>query len=185
VAWRAFSDVRFGTRYPGMGWNFFRTGPLWTLAPWLVVGTQGTVIAVQAEPGRFLQEYRAELEPTLLWRWGDVSFSDRNRLEYRMRFGAASTAHFRYRNQLRAAWAPTGSRWQPFVWNEPMIELNGEGLAQNRAEAGIGYVFSPDARVDVGLMMRSRAGQGPWEHDVIINTYLFYAPQVRPVLDGP
>ncbi|MEB3197634.1 MAG: DUF2490 domain-containing protein [Candidatus Sericytochromatia bacterium] len=184
VHWRTFSDVRLGLRYPGLGWNFFRAGPLWTLAPWLVVGTQATVISVQATPGNYLQEYRLELEPTFLWRTGPWQFSDRNRLEHRMRWGGSGqTAHLRYRNQLRVAYAPDGASWIPFAWNEPLFEFNGEGLAQNRAEVGIGYRFNADARLDLGVMWRARSQANAWEHDGILNAYLYLAPQLRPLFD--
>lgn len=184
VHWRVFSDLRWGLRYPGLGWNFFRAGPLWTIAPWLIVGTQGTSIAVQSSPGVLLQEYRAEFEPTVLWRWGDFAFSDRNRLEYRWRFApGVQTGHVRYRNQLRMAYAPPGASWLPFAWNEPLIEFNGEGFAQNRAEIGVGYQFTPETRFDVGVMWRSRAQAGTWDHDAILNAYLYYAPAITPLFD--
>lgn len=175
VALRLLSDYRWGGRYPGLGWSFLRVGPLWTLKPGLMVGTHFTSIAVQNAPGVFIQEYRGEIEPNFFGRLGDFTWNDRNRLEYRWR---AADQHFRYRNQLRVNWAPPGQRWQPFIWDEPMIELNAQGLAQNRIELGVGYQFTEALRFDVGGMVRSRttAFGAPWDHDLVLNTYLYFAP---------
>jgi hypothetical protein len=182
VVWRTFSDLRFFSATPGLSMNFFRLGPIWTLAPWLQVGTQATAISLVGDPRGFTQEYRAELEPTLLWRWGDFTCMDRNRLEYRVRLGSASTAHFRYRNLLRVNYAPADARWVPFIWNEPLLELGVDGF-QNRLEAGVGYQLSPDTRFDLGLMWRARHAGGAWDQDVILNGYLYFAPAIRPLFD--
>lgn len=182
VALRLFSDSRYGLRYPGLGWQFWRVGPLWSVAPGLMVGTHFTTIGVQTAPGAFMQEYRAELEPNFFGRWGDFAWNDRNRLEYRWRW---NDQHFRYRNQLRVSCAPSGARWIPFAWEEAMIELNAEGFAQNRAELGVGYQLTDAARLDLGVMVRSRAAAAGWEHDVVFNTYLYFAPDVAPLLGGP
>lgn len=180
LALRMVSDLRYGLRYPGLGWDFFRIGPLWTVAPGCFVGTHFTTVAVQAPPGALTQEYRAELEPNFFGRQGDVAWSARNRLEYRWR---ANDQHFRFRHMLRLAYAPDGARWIPFVWDEPMIELNADGLAQNRFQLGVGTQLGPHLRLDVGAMLRSRATAGVWDHDYILNTFLYFAPALGPVFD--
>ncbi|MEB3222761.1 MAG: DUF2490 domain-containing protein [Candidatus Sericytochromatia bacterium] len=181
VVFRTFSDMRFFTGTPGLTMTFFRAGPLWTMAPWLVVGTQATAISLTGDP-RFTQEYRAELEPTLLGGWGDFKIMDRNRLEYRMRFGSTSTAHFRYRNMLRINHAPAGAVWIPYVWNEPLVELGVDGF-QNRLEAGVGCQLARDVRVDLGVMWRARQASGAWDQDVILNGYMYLAPEMKPIFD--
>lgn len=184
VALRVLTDFRYGLRFPGMGLNFLRVGPLWTLAPGLMVGTHASSVAFQDKPGVYLQEHRLEVEPNLFGRLGDFTWNDRNRLEYRWRIAGQS---FRYRNQLRVNWAPPGQRWMPFVWDEPMIELDARGLAQNRFEIGVGYQFTDALRLDVGGLVRSRtpAFGGAWEHDLVLNTYLFFAPAVAAAFGPP
>lgn len=180
AAFRTVADLRYGFRYPGLGWEFFRLGPLWTVAPWCFVGTHLTTIAVQTAPSTFMQEYRAELEPNFFGRWGDLAWNDRNRLEYRWRW---NDQHFRYRNMLRVAHAPPGAAWIPYVWEEPMIELNAEGFAQNRFQLGVGRQLGPHVRLDLGLMLRSRATAGVWEHDYVLNSFLYVAPNLDPLFD--
>lgn len=178
VQLRLFTDQRFGLRYPGLGWQFFRLGPLWGVTPWCFIGTHFTTVAVQSAPSAFIQEYRGEVEPNFFGRLGDVTWNDRNRLEYRWRW---NDAHFRYRNQLKLAYAPPGATWVPFIWEEPLIELNAQGFAQNRAEIGLGRQLTDALRFDVGLMLRSRANTtGGWDQDYVLNTYLYFAPKADP-----
>lgn len=180
VTFRTVTDLRYGFRYPGLGWGFFRMGPLWTVAPWCLVGTHATTIAVQTAPSVFMQEYRAELEPNFFGRLGDFAWNDRNRLEYRWRW---NDQHLRYRNMLRVAYAPKGAEWIPFVWAEPMIELTADGLAQNRVQVGVGRQLGAHARLDLGVMLRSRATAGAWEHDYVLNSMLYFAPNLDPLFD--
>ena len=57
--------------------------------------------------------------------------------------------------------------------------------AENRFELGVGYQFTDALRLDVGGMVRSRtpAFGGVWEQDLVLNTYLYFAPAVTPAFD--
>lgn len=173
VSLRVLSDVRIGGRDPGLGWSFLRVGPLWHLAPGFMLGTHYTAIAIQDRPDVFVQEHRAELEPNFFGRLGDFTWNDRNRLEYRWR---PADQHFRYRNQLRVNYAPAGAKLIPFAWDEVLVELNGAG-GQNRAEVGVGYQLTEALRFDVGGMVRTRSATwAAYDHDLVLNTYLYFAP---------
>ena len=171
---RVNTDARYGLRYPGLGFLFFRTGPIWDLHEHLFIATHLTPGAVQSAEDVFTQEYRLELEPNFRWRNGALSFNDRNRVELRWIDGAP---RFRYRNQLRAAWAPPGARWMPYVWDEILVDLAGEWVNQNRAQIGIGYQATDSTRIDVGYMLRSRETPSGWAHDHILNVVLFFQPK--------
>jgi len=173
VSLRIFSDVRINGRSEGLAQAFLRVGPLFHVTPWLFVGAHGTLYADRLASGQFAQEARAELEPNLFGRVGPFTFNDRNRLEYRWR---ASGERWRYRNQLRVNYAPPGARWIPFVWNEILIDLSGDGFQQNRAEVGLGRVLGDRNRIDVGYLLRSRHEAGQWHHDHILNVYLYLDP---------
>ncbi len=179
VQLRVLSDLRFGPRYPGLGLAFLRTGPVWSLADWAVLALHGTVIPTQVREGVWVQEYRLEVEPTVSGRLGDWTWSDRNRLEYRMR---PDDQHFRYRNLLRFNLAPQGATCIPYAWDEALVELSPDGFAQNRAEIGIGHVLGGPTRLDVGLMARSRRGSdGVWAHDTILHTSWVFTPDIDPL----
>ncbi len=70
---RCIAGTRYGFRYPGVGLANLRVGPLWEVAPWLLVGLQTSTYAMQSQPGIFSQEMRAELEPNLHGRFGLLS----------------------------------------------------------------------------------------------------------------
>lgn len=177
---RLLTDVRFGERYPGLGLMFFRGGPLWDLHRHLFVAVHGTAIAVQSEPDVFSQEYRLELEPTLRGRWGPIDVFDRNRLEYRW---LEPGNRWRYRNLLRVNYWPQGTRVIPFVWNEVLIDLSGQGFNQNRATAGLSFLITPETRFELAYMLRSRAVPDGWAHDNVVVAYLFFAPDSGWIFD--
>jgi hypothetical protein len=173
---RLFTDTRVGFRYPGLGQQFLRLGPIWELHPHLFLAVHGTAYADQVRPGAYDQEYRLEFEPNVVWSWGDVAFNDRNRLEYRWR---STEQRWRYRNQLRAQWRPTGWTVYPFAWNEVLVDLSGLGFNQNRAVIGLAHDLWPGGRLDVGYGLRSRQGAtGVWDHDHLLNVTWFFAPPV-------
>lgn len=177
VDWRIFSDTRLNTRSGGLHQAFFRSGPLVFVSDWLFIGLHGTVYADklgrpvgEIPAGTFAQEVRFEVEPNFFWRLGDFTFNDRNRYEYRWR--TYETRH-RYRNQLRINYAPHGAKWIPFVWDEVLVDLSGNGVHQNRFDIGIGRMVNDQTRIDVGFMARSRKEADGWKHDGVLNLYVF------------
>lgn len=180
--WRFAVDTRLSGRADGLHQSFLRTGPLFFPTDFLFVALHGTIYADRLAGGRFDQEARAELEPNLFARLGPVTFNDRNRYEVRWR--EAGTRH-RYRNQLRANYAPAGARVIPFVWDEVLVDLagpgGGQGLNQNRAQAGAGFVLAPGVRLDLAYMLRSRDDPAGWQHDHVGVVFLFLdAPPLEP-----
>lgn len=171
TTFRLFNDTRFSGRRDGLHQVFLRFGPMFEVTPWLLLALNATVYADHLASGAFDEERRAELEPTVHWRWGDLAFTDRNRLEYRWRDTGDAV---RYRNQLRVSYAPPERRIFPFVWNEALILLNEEGFNQNRLTAGLTAALSPTTRLEAGYMFRSREELGTWFHDHIGVLYLFY-----------
>lgn len=167
---RTFADVRINRRSDGLAQSFLRVGPLFYLTNFLFVGLHGTIYADKLKSGVFDQEARIELEPNLFGRLGVFTWNDRNRFE--VRFREAET-RYRYRNQLRINLAPKHWRTIPFVWDEVLVDLSGLGLNQNRMEIGVGRQLWPHVRLDAGFMVRSREDASGWQHDGILNLYLF------------
>jgi hypothetical protein len=167
---RTVTDARMNGRSDGLAQLFFRTGPLFFFTDFLFVGVHGTIYADRLASGDFDQEARFEFEPNFFGRLGDFTFNDRNRFEVRFRESGTRT---RYRNQLRINYAPKGALWIPYVWDEVLVDLSGLGLNQNRAQIGLGRMLWPTARLDVGLMLRSRKEPDGWVHDRVLNVALF------------
>lgn len=180
---RILNDYRYGPRYPWIGQSLLRVGPMWDVHPNVALATHLTSIVEQKRPGQFEQEFRGELEPQLRWRLGDLSFNNRHRLELR-RFPATTT--WRYRTQLRLTFQRPGEVWAPFLSEEVFWDLTSGATNQNRLAAGLSYLFSPNARTDMGYVLRSRlVGSGEWQADHALTVSLVFNPQVAPILTDP
>jgi hypothetical protein len=66
---------------------------------WLDVGVAYREVFDQIEERTWLEERRPYLDLTLKWKWEEVSFTNRNRFEWRDRESSAED-EFRYRNKL-------------------------------------------------------------------------------------
>ncbi|MEB3298740.1 MAG: DUF2490 domain-containing protein [Candidatus Sericytochromatia bacterium] len=192
VQWRLLTELRQVDRYGGLGGLFLRTGVLWTLSPEWMLATQVAAIPNQVAPGQWEQEYRAEIEPNQMGRWGDWVWNDRHRLEWRHRIVAGEQI-WHYRNQLRLMYAPDGVDRMPFAWLEPIFDADPTGfaaghlgVAQVRSQAGISRRLGKAGRLDFGLMVRSQFRQSNWAHDPVLNLALLYVPRGQPLgADGP
>lgn len=161
VSLRLLTDTRFAARTDGLSDAFLRVGPLFDLAPWILVAVHGTAIAHNVG-GEFQQELRAEIEPLLRFRVASLRVSDRNRLEVR-RF--PDDTRLRYRNLLRLEHDITGP-WLGALSNEVLFDLSGDGFQQNRAFVGVGFRFGPTGqRIELSYMFRSRNVMDAWTHD--------------------
>lgn len=178
---RLYNDYRYGDRYPGIGQALLRVGPLWELHPALQVASHLTTTIDQRSPGQYSQEVRAELEPTLRGRWGATAWTGRTRFEHRW---LSTGARWRVRTQLRVAYHPPEQEWVPFVSEEGFWE-RGE-FNQNRASLGVSHLFGRRARLDFGMLLRSRldAGGG-WVLDPVATVGWFFNPDIDPLLFDP
>lgn len=180
--WRVITDFRFNQRSDGLHQAFFRTGPAFYATDWMFMAVNGVIYGDRQADGRFVQEGRLELEPNLFGRFGDFTFNDRNRFESRWREG---NNRWRYRNQLRVNYAPKGAKWIPFVWDEILVDLSGNGFNQNRFTIGIARMLSESIRLDVGYMLRSRKEQDSWTNDHILSLYFYFDVPPKPAPPPP
>jgi hypothetical protein len=178
---RVVTSSRFGFRYPGLGVSNLRVGPLFQLAPWLMLGLHGSAYAEQFEPGDFRQMLRLEAEPNFQTSWGDWQFNDRNRIEWRY---TPTDAWWRYRNQLRATYQPAGWWLWPTVSQEFAWDLRPWLLAQSRLTLGVSRILNRSTRLTVEDLWRGRPHHGAWETDHILNLTLFFAPDIKAVKGG-
>ena len=173
VSLRLFTDFRFAGRTDGLYNSFLRVGPLFDIAPWLLVAVHGTAVGHNIAD-EFQQELRAELEPWLRFQVGTLRIFDRNRLEVR-RF--PGDTRLRYRNLLRLE-HDLGGPWLGALSNEALFDLFDGGFQQNRAFAGIGFRFgSAGQRIELSYMFRSRRAMDDWTHDHAAVVYLLLMGQ--------
>jgi hypothetical protein len=181
--WRVVTELRLASRYSGLEQSYLRAGPMLWLTPWLFVGTHisawGTAQSGAMAGSFSLQtEVRWDLEPTFFGRLGPVTLSSRNRVEYRWFNNAAP--RWRFRSQLRVNLAPQDWVVMPFIQDEPLIDLSGDGLNQNWTHVGVGIQLQPNVRLDLAYMNRQRAvaGAQDWAIDHIgwVSLFVDIAP---------
>lgn len=110
-------------------------------------------------------EYRPFQQLTYKEKYGDWTFSTRSRLEERILDWHAGDVSLRFRQQFRGEYALTDT-WYVAGTEEVMFNLNNvvgtnrlEGVDQNRAFAGVGYVIDKNTKIETGYMHR-------WSHDL-------------------
>ncbi|MGV3525234.1 MAG: DUF2490 domain-containing protein [Candidatus Sericytochromatia bacterium] len=177
---RVFSIAQLGLRYPGTGLMLFGVGPVWDVNAWLQMALSADLASIKTAKG-FIPEYRFDVEPTVRGNWGLIGWSDRNRLELRMRPEQTSV---RYRNQMRLSFNLEGA-YRPYLFNEVFFEFPGPGFNQNRTVLGTGIVADGNTRLDVGYMWRWRYEGTTWNQDHILMLFVFFTPRVAPLWNEP
>lgn len=179
---RILNDFRYGPGYPWIGQALLRIGPMWDVHPNLALAANFTSNVEQAEPGLFEQEFRGEVEPHLRWKLGDLSFNNRHRLELRQ---YPTDARWRYRTQLRLTWQRPEAVWAPYVSDEVFADLRTGAWYRNRLTAGLSYLYSPNARTDIGYLLQSELAGSTWETKHVLLVSLSFNPKVTPILTDP
>jgi len=118
---------------------------------------------------KWVDENRIEFQPTVKWNIGDLKFSDRNRVEYRIVDG---TEKWRYRNSVKLAKTITVKNQEitPFISNEVFYDFSVDRYNQNRAIAGFSKKISDTVGLDVYYMYKSDKKGSDWLGTNVIGT---------------
>jgi hypothetical protein len=179
---RIANDFRYGTGYPGIGQALLRVGPIWEPHGAFTLATHLTSSVEQRKPGIFAQEIRAELEPSVRWRWGDVHVNDRVRIERR---AFPDEVRWRLRNRLQFSYQPAGWNWVPFASEEAFWE--GGVYNQNRFSVGVSKPSGPHGRISLGYLLRTKGSAGAaWDQTHALTFSFLFSPVIDPLFDdGP
>lgn len=126
-----FSDV---------GSHYLAVLPSYHLAKWITLGGEYRHVFSK-------EEDRLALVPTLKWRFANLKFSDRNKLEYRIR----SSNSVRYRNRVKAARKVKvfNHFFSPYLSEEIFYDLTKGDFSSN--ELSLGFSTSVAKNVGFGL----------------------------------
>jgi hypothetical protein len=164
---RVLSRTFINQRTQGLGDVLIRTGPLFEISSWFVLGFNGTLSINRDIHNLARQEMRFEVEPSFNFRYGNLNFNDRNRLEYRL---SPNQNTLWYRNQLKINYTQKDLKFIPFISNEVFLELGSNQIKQNRASLGIGFNINDNTKIDLGYILRNRyTEQSKWENDHILS----------------
>ena len=122
----------------------------------------------------WLDEHRIEVQPVLKWKWNNVKFSDRNRIEYRM-FDHKDNS-FRYRNRLKASFPVQLGNIELglYAYDELFYDFSTDEFNQNRMAFGATKKLSSALAVDIYYLYKSKKSSD-WSGTNVIGTKLTLA----------
>ncbi|MEZ5307560.1 MAG: DUF2490 domain-containing protein [Pyrinomonadaceae bacterium] len=117
-------------------------------------------IAEQATKNAKSFEHRLRFDLTGTKKFGNWSFSDRNRIEHRIRNSKADST--RYRNKAKLAYTFKNSDKKeivtPFVADEPFYDFSKKEWSRNEFSAGVGKKLTSNFSAEFFYMLQSNTG---------------------------
>ncbi|MBN1296729.1 DUF2490 domain-containing protein [bacterium] len=118
-------------------------------------------------------EYRPHLNATFKWKIGQVSFSDRNRLEYRIR---GNDENIRYSNKLTITFSAVSAlAIYPYIAFEPFYDFNTSEWNKTRLFAGSDVSLTTQLKVGLYYVLEHRKKAGVWYHVHVLGTGFSYS----------
>lgn len=151
----------------------FRLGPIWNPLPGFSLAAHVSSVAFPTSEQDFGQETRFELEPSFKGQLLGLHWSNRHRLEYRLR---PQRQFWRYRTRLALHYPLPGSPWTPFVSNELHFEP-GAGFQQNRLLLGLSCQLSPSTQLSLSYLNRLVLNHNQWTPENGLMLSLIYTSQ--------
>lgn len=150
-------------RYNGDSGNhyytYFDVGLDWKIKDWFILGPYYRHVNEKKKED-WKVEYRPHLNATFKWELLGLSFSDRNRLEYRIK---EDKSFFRYRNKLMANLPKfTQFKIQPYIAEEPFYDFDANEVNKNRLYAGFDFNIAKKLKAGVYYIFESRKEKDGW-----------------------
>ncbi len=148
-----------------------------SLAEWLDIGVNYTVIYGYGEDADDTDEKRTSLSAILRGKILDRDVSDRLRLEYRDRAEKSNMWRFRNKFTVNRPFENLDTRGirlleegliKPYVADEIFVDLDGTGFSQNRVYLGIVTRLHKNMSTDFYYVLQTIKDKGAWENNNII-----------------
>ena len=107
-------------------------------------------------------EHRPSAIGTFSWKWGKLSLSDRNRMEYRDREANSNTWRYRNRLMIRSPQKWTRFEIQPYFSGEVLYQFNVSSWNQYRLSAGLATWLTELLKMDIYYMLKSSESNDDW-----------------------
>lgn len=135
------------------------------LPDWIDLGLNFRKVYVEDDSNTWRQENRPHLNVTLKKKLGAITFSTRNRIEYRDI--EQKTGTWRYRNKftIKFPFELTSLKLKPYIADEIFIKLNGEGYSANRVYGGVTFNILKNIKSSIYYVWQS-ARASPGRNDI-------------------
>ena len=179
VVWKAGDDIqlklkpelRFRDDFSDHYYTHVEIGMNWSFRGWLVLAPSFRHISAESA-GDWKTEKRPQADATLAWKAGGLSFSDRNRLEYRVKTGRETV---RYRNRFWVKFPRMGPAGiQAFLGEEVFYDFDADEFNKNRAYAGFDVGLVRRLIANVYYIMDSSRKNDGWARTNMLATALKY-----------
>ena len=114
------------------------------------------------------EENRIHTAGTIKWKWAGLSFSDRNRFEFRFRDGKDDTMRYRNKLTVKGPQSFTSLQWTPYVSDEIFRDTDGgEPIHRNRLYVGLKGKPLDKVKADLYLLW-----QQDYKEEETVDTYV-------------
>ena len=154
-------ELRFGDNISEIYYTHIDGGFAYNVTEGLALGVNYRQVC-EKKKGKWKEENRPHVNGTLKWRWQDIKFSDRSRLE--LRIPEDKSDKWRYRNKLTVTfpWKWTQFDIQPYVADEIFIDFHGEKLNRNRLYGGIKMKLIEHLKAELFYLWQSSEDDDDW-----------------------
>lgn len=143
----------------------------WKIKDWFILSP--SYRHLNEKKGDWKVEYRPQLNATLKWKLLGLGFSNRIRLEYRIK---EDKKFFRYRNKLTIKLPKfTQLKIQPYIAEEPFYDFDANELNKNRVYAGVDFKVVKNLKASINYIFESRKKIGDWTNVNVLGTALKYS----------
>lgn len=165
-------ELRFNNDFSNHYYTHFEIGLDWKMKDLFILSPYYRHINKKMED-EWKVECRPHLNATFKWKVYWFSFTDRNRLEYRIK---EDNKFFRYRNKLTIK-IPKFSllKIQPYIAEEIFYDFNANTMNKNRIYAGIDFKVFRNLRAGTYYILESSKKKGDLSNINVLGTTLKYS----------
>lgn len=164
-------EFRFGDDAREFYYQHSDLGLSYNCCEWFRLGLNYRQVYEKKE-GDWKEENRPHINGTLKWGWKDFKFTDRSRLEYRVREDKDDTLRYRNKMTIKFPFKWTKFDIQPYLADEIFIDFDQGELNRNRFYIGVDSKLMKHLKADVFYLWQSSKSGDSWVDYNVVGTKL-------------
>ena len=170
-------EIRFKDNFSKLYYVHVEMGLDCKISDWFVLSPyyrHVDEIKVEKTKEVWKQEYRPQIDATVKFKIHPFSFSDRNRIEFRVQ-DKENSVRFRYRNKATLGLPKfTKANIKPYVAAEPFYDFDTQRINKNRVYAGLDLDVIKHLKAGIYYILESRKGKSGWTNVNVWGTSVKY-----------